>query len=182
MVNRNFQLLKCRRSAEEVDISKENAIAIGPRAFYRNKRVENIHLPKTLSAIKAQAFSKCYHLQSVEIDANANVGVSTESFSDCYRLKNVKNDTRIVTIGSRAFKNCYALGEFSFGNNLQKNSVGTIYFENCFSDCLSTSGMIQTSIKQTANQIKEWCFVRSLRFMDKNFLFNLKALFTHSII
>ena len=129
MINRNYQLLKCRRSEEDVNLSEENAIAIGPRAFCKNRRLETVRLPKALSAIKAQAFSKCRHLQSVEIDKDGSVGISTASFSDCYRLKGVKNDTCVVTIGNNAFQNCYALENFSFGNNLQR--IGDEAFRSC---------------------------------------------------
>lgn len=128
---RKFQLLKYRERADHVDLTEENVVAIGEKAFSRNKKIESVLLPTELSTVKAQAFAHCKHLKEITLPEARGIGISTGVFQNCRRLKKIENAQMITAIGNQAFKDCYFLEKTDFGPNLRR--IGEHAFQNCCS-------------------------------------------------
>lgn len=145
MTVKKWQLIRWRAKEEEIDLGDADFVAIGKRVFFKNRVVEEICFPSSLSAIKTEAFRGCDRLQSVTLPPDNNVGLARYAFGGCVRLGRVENTELLSAIGDRAFENCYRLANPTFGRDLRR--IGEYAFHNCVSltdltlpSCLSGVG------------------------------------------
>lgn len=129
MIIRQYQLIKHRKAPAITDLSDENFFTVGEKAFFRNQIVEQIIFPPKMTNIKGQAMAKCANLQTVSLNSQGRVGISTAAMADCHRLEQVENMETVTAIGDRAFLNCFLLKNMEFGASLQR--IGEGAFENC---------------------------------------------------
>lgn len=96
-------ILKCNHEYYTGYMTQNNVV--GSRMFYSDKFKE-IKLPKTARSIADEAFYNCkYGLESVVIPSSI-VSIGNKAFQDCYNLRNIIIPDNVITIGDYAFKNC----------------------------------------------------------------------------
>ena len=76
---------------------------IAEKAFYSCSKLEQVHLPETLTSIASGAFSDCFALQEIIIPHSVT-DIGAGSFSGCYNLRKVRMPNDLVSVGSDAFK------------------------------------------------------------------------------
>lgn len=102
-----------QKESEELFKTKIKDGKVEPFAFYNNRSIKNIIIPKGVTAIERSAFSGCKSLTSVTIpDGVTKIGDSV--FSDCKSLKNVTISASVKDIGEDVFWGCESLKEISF--------------------------------------------------------------------
>ena len=106
MTIKKWQLLRWRKRSECADLRECDFVAVGRRAFYQNRRVEEVLLPANASVIKTEAFSGCRSLSRVVLPSDNGVGIAGGAFANCSRLRTLENTALISRIGARAFENC----------------------------------------------------------------------------
>lgn len=128
---KRWQLLRYRSDSETAELSERDFVAVGKRAFAKNRYLEEVFLPSGCSAVKSHAFADCKRLKTVTLSAEVGVGISFKAFADCKRLKQVHHGESIHSIGDGAFLGCTSLEELSFGKDLRR--IGTEAFRACSS-------------------------------------------------
>ena len=126
---KKWQLLRWRAKEEAVDLREADFVAVGKRAFYKNRVMESVELPTSTSAIKTEAFARCKRLCSVALSDAGNVGLSRGVFRDCTRLREVKNAEKLTGVGDFAFDGCRNLPTLPFAHDLRK--IGEYAFRGC---------------------------------------------------
>ena len=76
---------------------------IAEKAFYSCSKLEQVHLPETLTSIASDAFFDCFALQEIIIPHSVT-DIGAGSFSGCYNLRKVRMPNDLVSVGSFAFK------------------------------------------------------------------------------
>lgn len=128
---KKWQLLRWRSKRECADLSAVDFVAVGRRAFYKNRTLEQVTLPANAAVIKTEAFLGCRHLACVTLPSENSVGIAGGAFANCTRLRELENSELIARIGARAFENCHFLPTLSFGRELR--SIGEYAFLGCAS-------------------------------------------------
>ncbi|MCI7804942.1 MAG: leucine-rich repeat domain-containing protein [Oscillospiraceae bacterium] len=86
-------------------------------AFIECEYLENVNFPQSLKYIGGCAFAYCDSLKEISIDC-PELTLSECSFSPCRNLTDVSINAEVI--GERAFENCTALENVTFGENIQK--------------------------------------------------------------
>ena len=86
---KKWQLVRHKSRKAAVDLSDEDFITVGNRAFSGNLRLEELTLPSHLSAIKSEAFHRCKRLKALRLHREVPVGISNAAFYNCQRLHTV---------------------------------------------------------------------------------------------
>lgn len=101
---------------------------IGEYAFYKNKNLTLIDIPKSITKISKSAFSDCSNLISIDIPSNVSY-IGTYAFSDCYHLKNISLPSGITSIEKCSFENCQSMTDIEISSNV--TSIGDNAFYGC---------------------------------------------------
>lgn len=83
----------------------KEVIGIDQRAFYQHDKLEEIHLPDSISIIQRLAFSECSNLKSINLDKVDTI--YRNAFSYCYKLNNITIGAQLI--GASAFYKCESL-------------------------------------------------------------------------
>ena len=75
---------------------------IAEKAFYSCSKLEQVHLPETLTSIASGAFSDCFALREIIIPHSVT-DIGAGSFSGCYNLRKVRMPNDLVSVGTAAF-------------------------------------------------------------------------------
>lgn len=115
-------------SAETVvipdEIEGKSVIAIGANAFYKADTVKSVVISENVSNIEAMAFGYCQKLESVTLPSYL-YSIGTDAFRQCYALNNI-NTVNVYSIGANAFYYCKALESITFGNDTKM--IGNLSF------------------------------------------------------
>lgn len=133
---------------------------IGYRAFLGCSKLERICLPKSVDFIATDAFSKCFKLQSINLNHVGYIG--TSAFMYCYALKVVRLKN-INRVGSYAFVFCKGLETVDLGHCA---SIGSYAFQNCES-------LTQITIPYTVERIDAGAFAGCINLQE------IKSRMTH---
>lgn len=103
------------------------------RAFRRNKNLQTITLPDSITCINAEAFNECYSLEKVHFYSSSNktrcLNIGYRAFASCAKLIQITSDMSICTNCDKdAFYNCIRLQNI----NLLLQNLENNCFENCF--------------------------------------------------
>lgn len=93
-------------------------------AFIECEYLETINFPQSLKYIGGCAFSYCDSLKEISIDC-PELTLSECSFSPCRNLTDVNINAEVI--GERAFEECTALENLTFGENVEKISSKAFY-------------------------------------------------------
>lgn len=105
--------------------SKLNGIRvtrIGDRAFYNNKDIQSVVIPKGVKAIGKEAFFRCSSLNGVTIPEGVKE-IGAAAFSECGNLASVTLPDSLTAIGDFAFWDCDTMRRITI-----PGSVKTISF------------------------------------------------------
>lgn len=115
---KKWQLVRRKTEQTHDDLSAAEFLAVGKRAFSRQKSLQTVRLPSGVVAVKTEAFRGCTNLQTVAFSDQNNVGIGRAAFAGCAKLEQVENAEQIVRIGEKAFFGCCGLQQVSFGKSL----------------------------------------------------------------
>ena len=104
-----------------------DVVSIGKDAFYENKDLITVSLPKTIVTIEASAFALS-GLQSL-VMPNSVLEIKDAAFSGCSSLISITLSHNLKTIGTGAFRNCTAITEISIPKSV--TDIGLIIFNGC---------------------------------------------------
>lgn len=100
--------------------------AIAADAF-KNKALQSVSLPDTVTTIGNGAFARCLKLRAFRIP-NSVVSVGSKAFENCNQLKDVTIGIGVTTIGNHAFSGC-AVENVQILNNVKLLGQGA--FKSC---------------------------------------------------
>lgn len=126
VIIRNVLYSYCGKSTEV--IVPEGIVEIGKRAFFDNKKIVSITLPKNLSIIGEQAFCGCSKLTSINIPEKV-ASLPYGAFASCEKIKTIHIPENITEIGSSAFSDCTSLTKINIPKKITKIKAYT--FCNC---------------------------------------------------
>lgn len=99
--------------------------------YPKNIKLPAEHNGKKVIAVASEGFKKCYALEKVVIPAGYKL-IGDGAFEGLTKLHNVSisdiNDEGSLTVGHRAFADCTALTEVSFGKAVK--NIGAYSFKN----------------------------------------------------
>lgn len=123
---------------------------IAPNRFYKDRSLQTIELPNTVTSISDYAFqgsniveiimsnsvttlgslcfSGCASLETVVLSNQLQV-ISGQSFQSCTSLETISIPNGVISIEQRAFYGCSALKNLNFGNTI--TSIGEYAFYRC---------------------------------------------------
>lgn len=113
----------CKNTKIPKNISK-----IGENAFTKCTGLKKITIPANIKTIGKSSFQDCANLKSVSI-AKGVTTISYAAFTMCESLETVKIPSSVKTIGESAFNECYSLKKAEFSEGLQK--IDKVAFSNC---------------------------------------------------
>lgn len=102
--------------------------AIGDGAFSATP-INTISLPATISSIGEGAFAGCVSLKAIDIPPTVKV-LGENAFARCTSLEKA---TLSCPVPARAFLDCTALKNVTFGNPASVTSIGDLAFAGCIS-------------------------------------------------
>ena len=101
---------------------------IGRTAFEKNKYVETVKIPKTVTEIGWSAFSGCINLTKVVFAKKIKLKKIDEyAFADCYSLVNFKLPNTVTEIGNSVFSHCKSLKSMTIPAKATKLGSGMFY-------------------------------------------------------
>ncbi len=132
---------------DTVDIDGTGAVpvvAVGISAFFDNKDIREVTLPKSIAVIDHSAFQRCTNLERVRIaghnfgeagvDDCALVRIESHAFDGCTKLANAVLPATLLYIGPYAFYNCAALADISVPEQVTEIQdhafYGTAYYND----------------------------------------------------
>ena len=125
-----------------LDMENVNLEELPANAFYNNKSLTSVKLPKTLKTIGDRAFEGCSSLTSITIPGSVT-SIPIQTFDGCSSLTSVTIPDGVTTIGSSAFNGCSSLTSVTI-----PDSVTEIY-NYAFYGCSSlTSVTIPDSVTE----------------------------------
>ena len=165
-------------SETSVDIPSEikgsRVTAIGDKAFYSNKTIQQVNIPDTVLTIGEQVFYNCDYLNNVKLSENLT-SLGYHAFASCDSLYNIILPASLTKIGSAPFdasglvtvefeqgttKICK--NAFSSAKNLKYVNIPdsvTIIEEEAFSSCSSLEEIIiPGSVKTVSSDAFSYCY------------------------
>ena len=161
----------CDKEAEGTIVIPDGVTGIqggvSKAAFYDRKKITEVVIPDSVTAISSYAFYGCSALEKVTIGKNVK-SIGNFAFSDCRSLESVEIPDSVTTIGKEAFWQCFALesvvigdgvttiGDSAFWNSRKLKSltlgksVETID-DHAFQDCAITSVELPASVRTIGN-------------------------------
>ena len=135
---------------------------IDVNAFFRNKRLERIVIPKHVTHIGYGAFGECPDLVEVIFEEPSSlVEIEMYAFSVCEKIEEIRLPDSLEKLRRDAFGNCKGLRRVTLSSKMTTIEMST------FSDCESL-----TSVERmhSITNIKEWAFsgCSSLKSIDVN--------------
>ena len=109
---------------ESIDGTKVISIGI---VFRKNKYVENIVLPDTITEIVDYAFEDCTNLVSINIPSSVK-DIGEKAFYNCTSLTGVVLPESLINIGDSAFYNCCSLTSIVIPNSVVNIGKGAFYY------------------------------------------------------
>ena len=155
---------------------------INARAFYSNKLITSIFIPRSITVIGESAFNLCVSLEKVEFDSNSCLRrIQTNAFANCSSLNevNLNNCNVLENIETFAFIYCSLL-DLYIPNSVQNLGaqwgVNSIKFDsqqafNTFTFMQINIVFINTSINLSLNSFFSFTFGDPIREVENYYLF-----------
>ena len=115
---KKWQLVRRKTELATDDLSGEDFVAVGKRAFRKQRQLEQVILPPSVTAIKTEAFCGCQQLKRVIPTGETGLGIGGSAFENCTALTEIKHFSKISRIGARAFAGCASITDLNFGRSL----------------------------------------------------------------
>ncbi|MBQ9950568.1 MAG: leucine-rich repeat protein [Clostridia bacterium] len=131
---------------EEID--GVSVTAIGRSAFRRNKAIEKVYIPKTVTVIDKEGFEECTGLKHVTFSEGLQA-INDYAFSGCTSLQNVNLPTTLISTARASFGNCDSFTEITFHDGFAKLERYT--FDGC-------DNLVKVNLPDTVTDIGERAF------------------------
>ena len=142
----------CKINFHSIDA---NPLFYAHSLYLNGKKVTDLVIPKSTTAIKYYAFSGCSGLTSVTIpDSVTEIG--SGAFSGCSGLTSVNIPNSVTKIGRGAFGGCSGLTSVTIPNSVTK--IGGGAFCNC-------SGLNSVTIGNSVTSIGTYCFPKNTKLI-----------------
>ncbi len=106
--------------------------AIDSNAFKNNENITSVYIPKTVTAVKENAFSGCVKLRNVIFYGNSTISViDNYAFNNCESLEAFNFPSSIKIIGEYAFSGCKQLNSVTYDSNSSLEEIKAYAFNNC---------------------------------------------------
>lgn len=130
-------------------------------AFWGNDKLTNVTVSSGLYSVPEYAFSNCQNLRQVKIPLPVK-SIDAKAFEDCVNLREAACPESMTYISDTAFDGCpnvtinatpgsYA---YEFGQNLRKNQVEEIEYEDVEDAALVTTNVVNVELPQIADTPK----------------------------
>ena len=135
-------------------------VEIGAYAFAECTELEEIKIPKSVSAIESNAFAGCEKLETVNFNGNDNISkIDSNVFKGCTSLAAITIPKSVVNINSSAFSGCSKLAIVNFTPNSTSNGVDSYKLETmasrAFENCTTLTAI---KIPESVYNIGNNCF------------------------
>jgi len=105
----NNILVKYNGKDKNVNIPENLGIkGIGKEAFFENKNIISVAIPKEVAEIGPGAFAGCRELESINIPREIKI-IESYTFYNCTKLKRLEFPYGLVIIEDESIQNCHAL-------------------------------------------------------------------------
>ena len=102
----------------------------GANLYFNGELVENLVIPKTIKALKLDAFRGCTSIKTVTFEEGSKLyEIADSAFAACTNLQSIELPSTIKTIGSGAFYQCSKLEKIVIP--ILVDSIGEEAFYNC---------------------------------------------------
>lgn len=143
---------------------------IGPSAFFVNRSLYSIELPRDLTFIGNGAFMGCESLKKIKWNEKLEV-IDDKVFYWCDNIDEIILPDSVTTIGSSAFEMCHYMRTFKMGNNV--TSIGDAAFRECtyltsitlssglteiVSNAFADSGLVSIELHEGIRKIDTYAF------------------------
>ncbi|MDD4212615.1 MAG: leucine-rich repeat domain-containing protein [Bacilli bacterium] len=131
---KNREVTITRYSGDEIELTIPSLIdecpvvSIGYEAFYDNRTLKTIIIPKGVESLSDYAFYSCISLSSITIP-NGVTSIGRYAFYNCTSLKSITLPDSLTFIGGNAFNECSGLTTFRIPKNVKK--IESQAFDNC---------------------------------------------------
>ena len=115
--------------SDKVVIVPDGVTAIGKRAFWYNRDIEEIILPESVESIGEEAFGMCNGLKRITMPSHMTT-IETRAFCYCSALETIRIPRGVTEIPSEAFYDCDKLKRVTFPAGL--TAVGFEAFHGCY--------------------------------------------------
>ncbi|MCM1302449.1 MAG: leucine-rich repeat domain-containing protein [Alistipes senegalensis] len=113
-----------------LDMESANLEALPSNAFYYNKSLTSVKLPKTLKTIGEHTFYYCTNLTSITIPDSVT-SIENGAFWFCSGLTSITIPNSVTEIGEYAFRGCSSLTSVTIPDSV--TSIGHSVFGDCSS-------------------------------------------------
>ena len=128
-------------------INEKRVTSIGEGAFNNKERIEEVHLPASVTNIGNYVFATCQDLNKINLDSVTHIG--DYAFTTCTGLYEIRFSDSLKELGDYAFGNCVNLTEIRIPEGV--TSIG----EGCFYDCERAAQIV---IPDTVTEIGDSAF------------------------
>ena len=130
--------------------------SIGKGAFgfipspWREKSIESVELPSTLTTIGERAFDNCNALKSIQIPLSVT-SIGQEAFVNCTSLTTIVIPNGVISIGHTAFQGCTKLSSVVLSNSITKLEQNLFYGCESLISMTIPSGVTEIGIAAFSN-------------------------------
>ena len=108
----------------------KDVVAIDDKAFYKNKKIEKVIIPDTVTEMGSAVFKGCKNLKTVQFGENIKI-MGGECFKDCKSLKEAILPRGLTELRGETFMGCTSLKTVILPPNITQIKGNT--FKNCLS-------------------------------------------------
>ncbi|EDS73180.1 hypothetical protein ANASTE_00900 [Anaerofustis stercorihominis DSM 17244] len=120
---------------------------IGSLAFYNTRSLKSIEIPKNVSSVASEAFYGSVSLSNVTLKGTKTI--SKNAFAECESLTDVKLSDSLTEIKANAFENCTILKNIDLPDSIE--IMGASVFRGCIS-------LNKVTIPKSVNYIRDYAF------------------------
>ena len=118
------------RSSVITSIELHSSLQVIDLFGFRESKIIEINIPKSVIMIGTSAFSRCASLSRITFDEGIQLKSLAEStFYSCTSLESISIPDSVTSIGSQCFSGCINLDQVKLPENL--TSLGGAVFQNC---------------------------------------------------
>ncbi|MDR1012788.1 MAG: leucine-rich repeat protein [Lactobacillales bacterium] len=105
---------------------------IDEKAFYENKKIKEVEIPRSIKIIGKKAFTNCQNLTAVTFAGNSQLTkIKFGAFTGCSNLKHIDIPRTVGSIGACAFALCSNLASVTFTEDSQLTRIERSAFKEC---------------------------------------------------
>lgn len=138
-------------------LSGKKVTVIGKEAFFENKELNSVTIPKNVTSIQYQSFSACDNLKNISFAKGSELQkIEAAAFYSDEKLEEIICPLKLKGIGENSFGGCNSLTRVELNDGLE--TIGTFAFCN--------TGIKSIEIKDSVINLGEWAFGNCSKLQD----------------